>query len=97
LVLLIVFGIVGFGGWYWWTHRASVAQTPSQANPSNAPAAADSTSSASLASSAPKTAVLLGKNSGAEEEWKRLREKRIGAKPSETGEVITAFEEAEKK
>jgi len=97
LVLLIVFGIVGFGGWYWWTHRASVAQTPSQANPGNAPAAADSTSSASLASSAPKTAVLIGKNSGAEEEWKRLREKRIGAKPSETSEVITAFEEAEKK
>src|SRR5882762_297236 len=97
LVLLIVFGIVGFGGWYWWTHRASVAQAQPQADSSIAPAAADSSSSASLPSSAPKTTVLIGKNSGAEEEWKRLREKRIGAKPSETSEVITAFEEAEKK
>jgi hypothetical protein len=97
LVLLIVFGIVGFGGWYWWTHRAPVTQSPSQADSSSAPAAADSSSSASLASSAPKTAALIATNGGVEEEWKRLKEKRIGAKPSETGVVITAFEEAEKK
>jgi hypothetical protein len=45
----------------------------------------------------PKTAVLISKDDGAEEEWKRLREKRVGAKPSETNEVINAFEEAEKK
>jgi len=70
--------------------------TPSPANPSNAPAAADSSSSASLPSSAPKTAVLIGKMAAPRKEWKRLREKRIGAKPSETSEVITAFEEAEK-
>ena len=33
----------------------------------------------------------------ADEEIKRLREMRIGAKPSESGEIIAAFEDAEKK
>ena len=32
-----------------------------------------------------------------DEEIKRLRERRIGAKPSESGEIIAAFEDAEKK
>jgi len=96
-LLLLIFGLIGFVGWYWWTHRASVAQSPSQADSSNAPAAADSSSSASLTTQAPKTAERITTNGGAEEEWKRLRERRIGAKPSETKEVIAAFEDAEKK
>jgi len=33
LLLLVFFGGLGFGGWYWWTHRASVAQSPAQAAP----------------------------------------------------------------
>jgi hypothetical protein len=93
LLLLVFFGLIGFGGWYWWTHRAPVAQADS----SSAPAAADSSSSASLTTSAPKTVERITSNGGADEEWKRLREKRIGAKPSETKEIIAAFEDAEKK
>ncbi|HYR77249.1 MAG TPA: hypothetical protein VEM96_15550 [Pyrinomonadaceae bacterium] len=97
LLLLVFFGLIGFGGWYWWTHRAPVAQPPSQADSSSAPAAADSSSSASLTTSAPKTVERITSNGGAEEEWKRLRERRVGAKPSETKEIIAAFEDAETK
>jgi hypothetical protein len=97
LLLLIFSGLLGLGGWYWWTHRASVAQPPAQVDATVAPAAADSSSSASLTKSAPKTAERIITNGGADEEWKRLRERRIGAKPSDTKAVIAAFEDAEKK
>jgi hypothetical protein len=33
----------------------------------------------------------------ADDEFKRLKEKRISAKPSESGEIIAAFSEAERK
>ena len=79
LLLLVFFGVLGFGGWYWWTHRASVAQSPAQTDSTNAPAAADSSSSASSASSATTSAARITTGGAAEEEWKRLREKRIGA------------------
>ena len=95
LLLLVVFGLIGFVGFYWWTHRGSIAQPPSQADSSSAPAAADSSASASL--TAPKKAERITSIGGAEEEWKRLRERRIGAKPSDTKAVIAAFEDAEKK
>ena len=97
LLLLVFFGVLGFGGWYWWTHRASVAQSPPQAASTNAPALAESSSSATTASSATTTAAPIATSAGAGEEWKRLREKRISAKPSEGGAVIAALDEAEKK
>jgi hypothetical protein len=94
LLLLIFFGILGIGGWYWWTHR-SVAQPAAQADSPKAPA--DSSSSASSGSSAPTTAARTPTSGGVEEEWKRMREKRVGALPSETKEIIAAFENAEHK
>ena len=97
LFLLIFFGLLGLGGWYWWTHRASVAQSPVQADSNQPPAAPDSSSSASSASSATTATARIATSGGAEEEWKRLREKRIGAKPAESGAIIAAFEDAEKK
>jgi hypothetical protein len=97
LLLLVFFGVLGFGGWYWWTHRAAAAQSSAQADSALAPAAADSSSSASSASSAPKTVARITTGGGADEEWKRLREKRVGAKPSEASEIISSLEEAEKK
>jgi hypothetical protein len=96
LLLLVFFGVLGFGGWYWWTHRASAAQSPVQADSATAPVAADSASS-SATSTATITSPPMAASGGADEEWKRLREKRIGAKPSEASEIITAFEDAEKK
>jgi hypothetical protein len=41
--------------------------------------------------------VRLTTGGSADEEWKRLRERRIGAKPSEASEIITSLEAAEKK
>jgi Double zinc ribbon len=97
LFLLIFFGLIGLGGWYWWTHRALVAQSPVQADSNQPPAAADSSSSASSASSATTATARITTSEGAEEEWKQLKEKRIGTKPSESGAIIAAFEDAEKK
>ena len=95
--LLIFFGLIGLGGWYWWAHRVSVAQSPVQADSNQAPAAADSSASASSASSTTTVAARTSTSGGAEEEWKRLRERRISAKPSENREIVAAFEDAEKK
>ncbi len=97
LLLLVFFGVLGFGGWYWWTHRASVTQSPPQTDSQVAPAAVDSSSSAPAASSATAPTARITTRGGAEEEWKRLREKRIGAKPTDTNEIVAAFEDAEKK
>jgi len=89
-------GLLGFGGWYWWTHRASVAQSPPQADAATAPAAADPSSSPAT-STATASSARVTTGGGAEEEWKQLREKRIGAKPSDANQIITSLEEAEKK
>jgi hypothetical protein len=97
LLLLGFFGVLVFGGWYWWTHSASGTQSPPQAASTNAPAAADSSSSASAASSATTTSAPIATRVGAEEEWKRLREQRISAKPSESSAIIVSLDDAEKK
>jgi len=94
LFLLVFFVLIGFGGWYWWAHRASVAQSPVQADSTNVPATTDSSPSAS---SATTTAAQITKSGGAEEEWKRLREQRISAKPSESSSIIASLDYAEKK
>ena len=97
VVLLVFFGVLGFGGWYWWTHRALAAQSPPPAETTNIPSAADSSSSASSASKASSSSVATKAVDGADREWKQLREKRIGAKPSDASEVINSLAEAEKK
>jgi len=94
LLVLAFLGLLGLGGWYWWTHRGSVAETPVQAD---APAAADSSSSAGTGPGAISTGGRTTTIGGAEEELKHLREKRISAMPSQTKEIIAAFEQAEKK
>lgn len=96
-LLLLVFFVLGFGGWNWWTHRAaSVAETPSQADSTIAPAV-DSSSLSSSSSKPATTSAPIAARGGADDEWKLLREKRIEAKPSEASEIITSLEEAEKK
>jgi len=97
LLFVLFVGLLGFGGWYWWTHRASVAQSPAQADAINALAPADSSSAALPASSTTTTAERITTNGVADEELKQLREKRIGAKPSDANQIITSLEEAEKK
>lgn len=95
LLLLLLAGGIGFGGWYWWSHRASVAQAtpPADSNTSSPP---ESTSPSRAAPSTSSPAPGQTSRSG-DEEFQRLRERRISAKPSESGEIVAAFSAAEKK
>jgi hypothetical protein len=95
LLLLMVFGALGFGGWYLLSRRGAVALSPPQSAPLSNPAAADSASSAAPA--ATTSAAPTTKAGGAEEEWKQLREKRISAKPSESSALVASLDGAEKK
>jgi hypothetical protein len=97
LFVLLLLGGLGFGGWYWWSHRGSVAQNtpPADTNTSSPPEnTLPSRSAPSTSTAAPGQTTT---SRSADEEIKRLRERRTGAKPSESGEIIAAFEDAEKK
>jgi hypothetical protein len=96
LLLMVFFGMFGFGGVYWWTHRASAVQTPPSADAemSAGPAATDASSQTSEAT---KPVEQMIARDTADQEWNRLREKRINAKPSEANQVIASLKEAERK
>jgi hypothetical protein len=95
LLFLVLVAVLAAGGWYWWTHRAAAAQSQPQVQSTTAPRTADSTSSSTSATTtAPKQSSA---GNLADEEWKRLREKRIGAKPSDNSAVIASLDDAEKK
>src|SRR2546429_681856 len=97
LLLLVFFGVLGFGGWYWWTHRASAAQSQAQVDSSTVPAAGNSAPAPTSAPRATKTSERTIANDPVDGELKRLREKRIGANPAEASQIIASLEEAEKK
>lgn len=94
LFILLVVGGLGIGGWYWWSHRGSAVQA--LAPPSSSPGTATENSS-------PPPLVTTSKISpaqtspSADDEIKRLRDRRVAAKPSESAEIISALEQAEKK
>jgi hypothetical protein len=97
LFFLLLLGGLGIGGWYWWSQRGSVAQITPPADSNAGPPANNSSTSPS---SKPTSTIAPGQvttSRSVDEEIKRLRERRIGAKPSESGEIIAAFEDAEKK
>jgi hypothetical protein len=97
LFFLLFVGGLGIGGWYWWSHRGSVAQTTPPIDSNTGPLPENSSPSPS---SKPTSTIAPGQmttSRSTDEEIKRLRERRIGAKPSESGEIIAAFEDAEKK
>ena len=97
LFFLSLLGGLGFGGWYWWSHRGSVVQVTPPADSNTSPPATNLSPSPS---SKPTSTIASGQmttSGSADEEIKRLRERRIGAKPSESGEIVAAFEDAEKK
>lgn len=96
-LLLLFVSVLGTGGWYLWSQRRSITQT-SQSSNSNPESAAENPSTAP--SYQPTSAITPQRqtiDSTADEEIKRLRERRIGAKPSERVEIISALEQAEKK
>jgi hypothetical protein len=96
LFFLLIVGGLGIGGWYWWSHRGSVAQnTTTDTNASSPPENTSPSRSATSTSTAAPGQTTTSRS--ADEEIKRLRERRVGAKPSESAELISAFEDAEKK
>ncbi|MFS8086151.1 MAG: zinc ribbon domain-containing protein, partial [Acidobacteriota bacterium] len=97
LLFLVFVAVLGVGGWYWWTHRASAAQSPPRIESTTAPGAADSSSSSSSTSAATIASEQSLASNAADEEWKRLREQRINAKPSDSDAVIASLNDAEKK
>ena len=96
-LLLAFVSALGIGSWYWWSEGGSVTQTsePSNSNPGSVnqnPSPAPSSEPTSTMT--PQKATIANT---ADEEIERLREKRIGARPSESVEIISAIEQGEKK
>lgn len=89
LALVLCFAVVGFGGWYWWTHRASAAAAPEPAQTAVPVQAA--------APSEGETPPIQNAASDADTEWRRLRQERINALPSDRTAMIAALGAAEKK
>src|SRR5258708_38961799 len=96
LFVLIFIGI-GFAGWYWWSHRGSVTQTTPAADSNTDPAAPNSSTSSPAKSTATAAPGQMATGGSADEEIKRLRERRSGAKPAETNQILAAIQDAEKK
>ena len=97
LFVLLVVGGLGLGAWYWWSHRGSVAQITPPAESNNSPLPESYVTSPSPSSTTTATSDQKLKTNSADEEIKLLRERRTAAKPSESRELIAAFQSAEKK
>jgi len=97
LLVLLFIGGLGIGGWYWWTHRGSVAQVKPSADSNNAPAPGSSATFTSPTSTSTTTPGQTITSNSADQEIKLLRERRTRTKPAESTEIIAAFESAEKK
>lgn len=90
--LLVLFAAVGFGFVYWWTRQTSSAHSTASAAKKN-----DFAAGAEFSASSATPAQTERSIASADDELKRLRERRIAAKPSEASDVIYSLEEAEKK
>lgn len=97
LFILLFVGGLGIGGWYWWSHRGTGAQITPSAESNNGPAPENSATSLSSTSTTTTTSEQESKSNSADEEIKLLRERRTGAKASESSELNAAFQGAEKK
>ncbi|MBA2702228.1 MAG: hypothetical protein H0U60_00050 [Blastocatellia bacterium] len=85
IFVLMVFGALGAGGWYWWSHRSSAAEVLNQPTPGPAPTAISTTQG-----------QTTNANS-ADDELKKLRVSRVSASPSDADKTVAALEDAEKK
>lgn len=95
LVMVLFFAMLGFGGWYFWTHRA--AASPTNTDSSSAPNQSAMSNGFSAASAGETPAERAITADSVDNEWKRLREQRINAQPAERATIIAALEQAEKK
>lgn len=90
--VLLVFGALGAGGWYWWSHRGSEAQSSPQPVANPAPAKTSSETSPSST-----TSGQTSETQSADNELTDLRDRRVSAPPSEGNKILAAIEDAEKK
>jgi len=90
LLAILLFASLGFGSWYWWTHRRS-APPATQVESIAPPTEPVITPSVDTKTSSEKTVA----DGSADDEWKKLREKRISYKPSDRAAIIASLEQAE--
>ncbi len=92
LVAVILCAGVGLGGWYAWTRLAS-AQSSTQSE--SAPQSITPMSNGFAAGETPAERAAIADS--ASNDWKRLREQRLNALPSQHAAIIAALEQAETK
>ena len=93
LTLIAFFVIVSFGGWYVWAHRASARSSRAELPTGEEQSAMGNQSSARVDEAAPNR----GGTENADDLWKRLKQERIKASPSEWERIIAALEQAEER
>ena len=87
IFVFMVFAALVAGGWYWWSHRGSEAQSSPQ--PAASPAATASTSTS--------TAGPANQAQPADNELKQFRAWRLSAPPADAKKILAAIEAAEEK
>lgn len=90
LFIVLSVGVLGIGGWYWWSSRDLAGRSPAQ--PDSSPSKSASPTSGSR--------TTIDKNSSspsADDELKELRARRISARPSDGSTIVADLEDAEKK
>jgi hypothetical protein len=97
LVMVLFFAMLGFGGWYVWSHRAAAAASPTNTDSPSTPNQSAMSNGFSAASAGETPAERAIAADSVDNEWKRLREERINAQPAERATIIAALEQAEKK
>ena len=93
-LLLLFVSLVGIGGWYLW--RRPVTQT-SQSSTSTPDVTSENPSTVPSAQPTSTITPQQAPIASADDEIQQLRERRIGAGPSERVEIISALEQAEKR
>ena len=96
-VLIVFFAMLGFGGWYLWSHRTVVAASPTNIDSSSAQTQSATSNGLSAASRSEIPAERAITANYADEDLKGLRERRISAQPSERAAILASLEQAEKK
>ena len=97
LFLLLFGGALGAGGWWWWSHHGSAPQTQSQSNGNPGQSANNPSTTSSPAAASQRNSGEITSVSSADDDLKRLQERRSNAQPSESKEIVAAFERAERK
>ncbi len=85
IFVLMVFGALGAGGWYWWSHQSTTPERVDQPAPGPAPTAI------------PATQGQATNPNSVDDELKNLRASRVNASPSDADKIVAAIEAAEKK